>query len=142
MAKEVAQLNQKWSDLHTQVIQLSVNKKTTKQEIDTLKEKLEDYYKKTDAINEERLSKIVFHTIDDISKIRSELNDFTTKGEILKKNIAQTVERRNGLLLDLKDKGYQPNEEDIQTYKEKTESQHKISKQALTISSGTINQNF
>lgn len=134
-AKEVAQLNQKWSDLHTQVIQLSVNKKTTKLEIDTLIEKLEDYYKKTDSIDEERLSKIVFHTIDDISKIRSELNDFTTKGEILKKNIAQTVERRNGLLLDLKDKGYQPNEEDIQTYKEKTESQHKISKQALTTSS-------
>lgn len=134
-AKEVAQLNQKWSDLHTQVIQLSVNKKTTKLEIDTLIEKLEDYYKKTDSIDEERLSKIVFHTIDDISKIRSELNDFTTKGEILKKNIAQTEERRNGLLIDLKAKGYQPNEEDIQTYKEKTESQHKISKQALTTSS-------
>ena len=134
-AKEVAQLNQKWSNLHTQVIQLKVNKRTTEQEIENLKEKLEDYYKKTDAIDEKRLSNIVFHTIDDISKIRSELNDFTTKGEILKKNIAQTEERRNGLLIDLIAKGYQPNEEDIQTYKEKTESQHKIIKQALTTSS-------
>lgn len=130
-AKEVSLLKQKWSDLHTQVIQLSENKRTTKQELENLKEKLEDYYKKTDAINEERLSNIVFHTMDDISKIRLELNDFTTKGEILKKNIAQTEEQRNELLKIFEAKGYQPHEKDIQTYKEETESQHKLIKQEL-----------
>lgn len=130
-AKEVVQLNQKWNDLHTQVIQLSVNKKTTKQEIDTLKEKLEDYYKRTDAIDEERLSNIVFYTIDDISKVRLILNNFITKGEILRKNIAQTEERRNELLIVLKEKRYKPNEKDIPTYKEETESQYKLIKQEL-----------
>ena len=133
-AKEVSQLYQQWNDLHKKVIQLSENKKTTKKEIDTLKEKLEDYYNRAEAIDEERLSNIVSLTIDRISNVRNELNNFITDGRILTENIERSKKQRNELLKVFEAKGYQPDEKYIQTYKEETESQHVFIKQTLAAS--------
>lgn len=131
-AKEVSQLIQQWSELYTKVIQLSGNKETIKKEIDILKEKLEDYYKKTDAIDEERLSAIVSYSINYISQIRTKLNEFSAKEKIWSANLKRCKSRREKLLENLKDKGYQPNEKDIQTYKKDKEKEQNELKETLT----------
>lgn len=129
--KEVYQLHQQWNDLHTKVIQLAGEKKTTTQKIEELKSNLNNYYEGKDAINEERLSSIVCHSPNHIKIIRTELTDFIAEGKSLENNKNRNETRLMELLKDLEEKGYNPDEKDIQTYQKETESHHNTIKITL-----------
>ena len=77
------------------------------------------------------MSSIVSYSINDISQIRTKLNEFSAKEKILSNNLKRCKSRKEEILVNLKDKGYQPNEKDIQTYKTDKEKEQNELKETI-----------